>query len=99
MTVEEAKVRAGTLEGCAGFCFKGAPTSNPVEVYFKSKWDITTSSTQWTSYRQKDEIKPETSEHIEFSANTTLDHFVNEVWVFHGTSEEAAKAMAQSNFR
>mmetsp|Transcript_118118 Transcript_118118/g.252429 ORF Transcript_118118/g.252429 Transcript_118118/m.252429 type:complete len:316 (-) Transcript_118118:39-986(-) len=45
-----------------------------------------------------DNIKPETSESIDFSANTTLDHSVNEVWLLHGTSEDAAKAIAKSNF-
>lgn len=45
-----------------------------------------------------EDIKPETAESIDFSANTTLDHGVNEVWLLHGTAEEAAKAIAKSNF-
>eukprot|EP00931_Biecheleriopsis_adriatica_P118744 TRINITY_DN94072_c0_g1_i1.p1 TRINITY_DN94072_c0_g1~~TRINITY_DN94072_c0_g1_i1.p1 ORF type:complete len:282 (-),score=60.91 TRINITY_DN94072_c0_g1_i1:223-1029(-) len=45
-----------------------------------------------------EDIKPETSESISFSAKTTLDQSVNEVWLLHGTSEEAAKAIAKSNF-
>ncbi|CAJ1421082.1 unnamed protein product [Effrenium voratum] len=40
----------------------------------------------------------ETAESIQFSANTTLDHGVNEVWLLHGTSEEAAKAISRSSF-
>lgn len=99
MTIEEAQVRAAELKGCQGFYFKGAECSTPVQITFKSKWDITKGVQTYTSYRRKDEIKPITSEHIDFSANTTLDHFVNEVWVFHGTSEAAAKGIAQSNFR
>jgi hypothetical protein len=42
---------------------------------------------------------PETLRLIDFSANTTLDRSVNEVWLFHGTSEEAALAIAKSDFR
>lgn len=99
MTVEEAKVLADALPGCAGFCHKGHPTKSPVEIFFKSLWDITVYSSPWTSYKQKSEIKPKTSEYIGFSANTTLDHFVNEVWLLHGTSQEGAEAIVQSNFR
>jgi len=44
------------------------------------------------------DIKPETAESIQYSANTTLDHRVNEVWLLHGTSEDAAKAISKSNF-
>lgn len=44
------------------------------------------------------DVKPETSEMLDFSAKTTLDSTVNEVWLLHGTSEEAAKAIAKSNF-
>eukprot|EP00439_Symbiodinium_sp_Y106_P076042 s52_g15.t1 len=43
-------------------------------------------------------VSPETAESIQYSANTTLDHKVNEVWLLHGTSEEAAKAISRSNF-
>jgi len=43
--------------------------------------------------------EPETNALLEFSALTTLDKSVNEVWLFHGTSQEAAKAIAQSDFR
>jgi len=46
-----------------------------------------------------EDIKPETSKHIDYSANTTLDHSVNEVWLFHGTSDEASRGIAKSNFR
>ncbi|CAJ1452889.1 unnamed protein product [Effrenium voratum] len=47
---------------------------------------------------RKADIQPETAESIQFSANTTLDHGVNEVWLLHGTSEEAAKAISRSSF-
>mmetsp|Transcript_10330 Transcript_10330/g.24873 ORF Transcript_10330/g.24873 Transcript_10330/m.24873 type:complete len:274 (-) Transcript_10330:12-833(-) len=43
-------------------------------------------------------VKPETADSIQYSANTTLDHTVNEVWLLHGTSEDAAKAISRSNF-
>jgi hypothetical protein len=46
-----------------------------------------------------EDIKPETSESLDFSATTTLDEHVNEVWLFHGTEENAARAIAKSNFR
>lgn len=66
-------------------------------------------SVLWQKYAQKraelrrraisiEDVKPETSENIDYSANTTLDHSVNEVWLLHGTSEDAAKAIAKSNF-
>jgi len=45
-----------------------------------------------------EDVKPETMENVAFSARTTLDRTVNEVWLLHGTSEEAAKAIAKSNF-
>eukprot|EP00930_Biecheleria_cincta_P085057 TRINITY_DN74479_c0_g1_i1.p1 TRINITY_DN74479_c0_g1~~TRINITY_DN74479_c0_g1_i1.p1 ORF type:complete len:319 (+),score=59.09 TRINITY_DN74479_c0_g1_i1:61-1017(+) len=45
-----------------------------------------------------EDVKPETSKHIDFSANTTLDHDVNEVWLFHGTDADAAHAIAKSSF-
>ena len=57
------------------------------------------------------DVQPETAESIQYSANTTLDHLVNEVWLLHGcwacmppsavhrgTSEDAAKAISHSNF-
>ena len=44
------------------------------------------------------DVKPETADSIQYSANTTLDHTVNEVWLLHGTSEEAARAISRSNF-
>lgn len=43
--------------------------------------------------------EPETNGLLEYSALTTLDKSVNEVWLFHGTSQEAAKAIAQNDFR
>jgi len=46
-----------------------------------------------------EDIKPETMDSMEYSAKTTLDRGVNEIWLFHGTSEEAAAAIAKSNFK
>jgi len=46
-----------------------------------------------------EDVKPETSQSIAYSASTTLDHGVNEVWLLHGTSEECAKLISTSNFR
>lgn len=46
-----------------------------------------------------EDIKPETMDSMEYSAKTTLDPGVNEFWLFHGTSEEAATAIAKSNFK
>jgi len=46
-----------------------------------------------------EDIRPKTADDMDFSATTTLDHRVNECWLFHGTSEEAAQAIATSNFR
>lgn len=48
---------------------------------------------------QIEDIKPETVDLLEYSATTTLDSDVNEVWLFHGTDETAAKLIAKSNFR
>ena len=31
------------------------------------------------------DVRPETAESIQYSANTTLDHSVNEMWLLHGT--------------
>lgn len=45
-----------------------------------------------------EDVSPATSKHIDFSANTTLDHDVNEVWLFHGTDANAARAIARSSF-
>jgi hypothetical protein len=45
------------------------------------------------------DIRPETSDLLGFSATTTLDTSVNEVWLFHGTDEMAARAIAMSNFK
>jgi hypothetical protein len=42
---------------------------------------------------------PTTTSLLEFSAQKTIDERVNEFWLFHGTSEEAARGIAQSNFR
>lgn len=47
---------------------------------------------------QIEDIRPKTKESIAYSASTTLDTGVNEVWLLHGTSEEAARAIATSNF-
>jgi len=46
-----------------------------------------------------EDVRPETLESIDFSAKTTLDRSLNEVYLLHGTSEDAARAIAQSNFR
>lgn len=45
------------------------------------------------------DLKPETYEELPYSALSTLDKTVNEVWLFHGTSEEAARAICSSHFR
>eukprot|EP00928_Gymnodinium_smaydae_P050924 TRINITY_DN34459_c0_g1_i1.p2 TRINITY_DN34459_c0_g1~~TRINITY_DN34459_c0_g1_i1.p2 ORF type:complete len:274 (-),score=61.76 TRINITY_DN34459_c0_g1_i1:100-921(-) len=45
-----------------------------------------------------EDLKPEINESLPFSAKTTLDGSVNEVWLLHGTSEEASKAIAKSSF-
>eukprot|EP00930_Biecheleria_cincta_P029365 TRINITY_DN20437_c0_g1_i1.p1 TRINITY_DN20437_c0_g1~~TRINITY_DN20437_c0_g1_i1.p1 ORF type:complete len:217 (-),score=31.44 TRINITY_DN20437_c0_g1_i1:105-755(-) len=52
-------------------------------------------------YREtsSDSAEPETSKLLEFSALTTLDKSVNEVWLFHGTSQDAAKSITKSDFR
>jgi hypothetical protein len=52
MTPEEAMLRAETLPACWGFCFRGEPVANqPVEVFFKEKWDNSADDETWTSYR------------------------------------------------
>jgi len=68
-------------------------------------------STLWSSYAacraeirvrnpsRLDQLRPETSKLLGYSASTTLDASVNEVWLFHGTSEEAAFSIAKSDFR
>lgn len=67
-------------------------------------------SALWARYARKraqirrrgarvEDVRPQTSELLDFSATTTLDSTVNEVWLFHGTEETAAKAIAKSNFR
>ncbi|CAK9055672.1 unnamed protein product [Durusdinium trenchii] len=45
------------------------------------------------------DLKPETYLQLSYSALSTLDTKVNEVWLFHGTSEEAAKSICSSQFR
>mmetsp|Transcript_60772 Transcript_60772/g.156617 ORF Transcript_60772/g.156617 Transcript_60772/m.156617 type:complete len:188 (-) Transcript_60772:70-633(-) len=45
-----------------------------------------------------DDLMPETSQSIDYSANTTLDHSVNEMWLLHGTTEKAAEALSKSSF-
>jgi len=42
---------------------------------------------------------PKTRMLLGFSATTTLDDAANEVWLFHGTCEAAAKGITESNFR
>jgi len=67
-------------------------------------------SSLWDRYTQKraeirargariEDVQPETSDLLGFSATTTLDSSVNEVWLFHGTDETAARAIARSNFK
>lgn len=52
MTVEEAKRKCAELLACAGFCHKGPPTEDVVEILFKSKWDnVTSAGNIWTSYK------------------------------------------------
>lgn len=50
LTVAEAKAKAKELAGCLGFCFSGPDTGEPVDVFFKGKWDNSPSG-DWTSYR------------------------------------------------
>jgi hypothetical protein len=67
-------------------------------------------SSLWDKYTKKraeirargaliEDVKPETSDLLGFSATTSLDASVNEVWLFHGTEETAARAIAKSNFK
>lgn len=65
----------------------------------------------WTTFaRRRTELRasgrvvfgnfvPETMDSMTYSAKTTLDRSVNEVYLLHGTSEEAARNIATSNFR
>lgn len=43
--------------------------------------------------------EPTVLELLEYSARSTLDSSVNEAWLFHGTSEEAAFSIAKNDFR
>ena len=54
MTVEEAKRKAERMKGCKGFCFLGPKTidpTEPVEIYFKRKWDNAIGKRCWTSFK------------------------------------------------
>mmetsp|Transcript_54318 Transcript_54318/g.99853 ORF Transcript_54318/g.99853 Transcript_54318/m.99853 type:complete len:367 (-) Transcript_54318:238-1338(-) len=53
MTVPEALRRAMELQHCKGLCFRGPVGDHPVEVFFKSKWDVRYASEQvWTFFRK-----------------------------------------------
>ena len=45
------------------------------------------------------DLQPECYSQLSVSALSTLDKTVNEVWLFHGTSEEAAKSISTGLFR
>ncbi len=55
LTVHDAKLKAVTLHGCQGFCFRGPMTNAPVEIMFKSKWDNTVGKNPWTSFKLEDQ--------------------------------------------
>lgn len=58
MTVDDAKAMYKSLPGCKGFCHKGGPTKEPVEMVFKDKWDFVPfvlGMNRWTSYQHRDE--------------------------------------------
>ena len=49
MTVNEAKAKYKTLQGCKGFCHRGGPVTEPIEIVFMDKWDNFTSENRPTS--------------------------------------------------
>lgn len=52
MTIADAKRRCLELEGCKGFCHRGAPTEEDVvEIVFKGKWNNAIGKNKWASYR------------------------------------------------
>lgn len=61
MTETEAVRKATELVHCKGFCFRRSPdgSAGPVEVFFKSKWDLKYDSQQkWTSFRKVHFFQP-----------------------------------------
>lgn len=60
MTVTDAMKKAKELLHCVGFCFRGVVGDDPVEVFFKCKWDFWGSSRlDWTSFRKDRPFKPD----------------------------------------
>lgn len=54
LTVEEAIATAEKIKGCRGFTFKGKPTGEPVQVFFKDKYQLKEGGNElWTSYKTK----------------------------------------------
>ena len=59
MTVAQAKQKAETMKHCKGICFRGSAEDgldyerDPVEVFFKNKFDKNTGSEKWTSLEKK----------------------------------------------
>ncbi len=53
MTLDEAFDTATELEQCKGFCFRGDADAGPVEVFFKSKWELIHRPMHWTAFRKE----------------------------------------------
>lgn len=73
-----------------------------LRVQDSSLWEkYATKRAEIRSRRPKEltKLKPLTHENLDYSAVKTLDHLANEVWLFHGTSDEAAKSIASTDFR
>lgn len=52
MTVAEAKDRCMQLEGCVGFTVRGEDAGEPMNVFFKNRWQVSSEGGEgWTSYR------------------------------------------------
>lgn len=48
---KDAELKCTTLPGCRGFCHKGPPTEDAVEMIFKDKWESAVVKNEWTSYK------------------------------------------------
>lgn len=60
ITVMDAMKKAQELLHCVGFCFRGEVGDDPVEVFFKCKWDFWGSSRpDWTCFRKDRPFKPD----------------------------------------
>jgi hypothetical protein len=53
MTVEQAQIKAMQMPACQGFCFKGPPTKDPVQIFFKAKSDVREGKIQWTTFTKQ----------------------------------------------